>query len=228
MAETQLPQIRVLGFKSTFEMLPVKGDPITDEVDRLGYKLDAKGNRIRELQEEHWVSYSPSHSPLNTATNERVRHMIPDESRMGTDTDGEKLRFMTHRWAQIEPAYEAFKNGRDIPLSGTPLGAWNGIIAEQAEVLRQSGIRTVEEVAELSESQLERVRLPNMRDLRSQAKLFLENSDKALAAKREADKDAMIEAMSERMAAMEELLEQATKPAKRGRKPADEDQEEAA
>lgn len=214
MAETQLPQIRILGFKSTFEMLPVKGDPLNDEVDRRGYKLDAKGNLIKTLQEEHWVSYSPAHSPLNTVNCERVRLMYPDPARMGEDQDGEKLRFMTHRWAQIEPAYEAFKDGRDIPLNGTPLSVWSGISLEQAEVLRQHSLRTVEEVRDLTESQLEKVRLPNMRDLRMQAKLFLENTNAAEAAAREAEKDKLIEAMSERMAAMEALLEERTAPAK--------------
>lgn len=212
MAETQLPQIRILGFKSTFEMLPIKGDPLNDDVDRRGYKLDTKGNIIKELKEEHWVSYSPSHSPLNTVNCERVRLMFPDPARMGEDQDGEKLRFMSHRWNQIEPAYEAFKEGREIPLNGTPLTVWSGISAEQVEVLRQHSLRTVEEVRDLTESQMERVRLPNMRDLRQQAKLFLENTGAAEAAAREQEKDKIIEAMSERMAAMEALLEERTSP----------------
>lgn len=212
MAETQLPQIRVLGFKTTFEMLPVKGDPLNDEVDSRGYLLDAKGNRIKKLQEEHWVSYSPSHSPLNTVNCERIRVMVPDPERMGEDQDGEKLRFMAHRWAQIEPAFEAFKEGRDIPINGTPLSVWSGISPEQAEVLRQSSLRTVEEVRDLTDSQLERVRLPNMRDLRQQAKLFLDNMVVAEASAREQEKDKIIEAMTERMAAMEALLEERTAP----------------
>lgn len=212
MAETQLPQIRILGFKSTFEMLPVKGDPLNDDVDRRGYKLDKKGNLLKELQEEHWVSYSPAHSPLNTVNTERVRLMYPDPNRMGEDQDGEKLRFMTHRWNQIEPAYDAFKEGRDIPLNGTPLAVWSGLSPEQVEVLRQHSLRTVEEVRDLTESQMERVRLPNMRDLRQQAKLFLENTGAAEAAAREQEKDKIIEAMTERMAAMEQLLEERTAP----------------
>jgi hypothetical protein len=219
MAETQLPQIRVLGFKTTYEMLPVKGDRLNEDVDRRGYKLDAKGNLIKQLQEEHWVSYSPAHSPLNTVTTERVRLMYPDPERMGEDTDGEKLRFMSHRWEQIEPAYQAFKEGRDIPLNGTPLSVWGGISSEQAEILRQHSLRTVEEVRDLSEGQLERVRLPNMRDLRTQAKLFLENTNAAESAAREAEKDKIIEAMAERMAAMEALLEERTAP-KAGKKDA--------
>lgn len=222
MAEAQLPQIRILGFKTTFEMLPIKGDPLNDNIDRHGYKLDDKGNRIKTLQEEHWVSYSPAHSPLNTVNTERVRVMYPDPTRMGEDQDGEKLRFMSHRWAQIEPAFNAFKEGREIPLNGTPLAAWAGITQEQAEVLRQHSLRTVEEVRDLTESQLERVRLPGMRELRNQAKLFLENTTASANAAREAEKDAQIEAMRERMEAMEALLEQATKP-KGARKPAEEE-----
>lgn len=212
MAETQLPLIRVQGFKTTYEMIPVKGNPLNDDVDKHGNKLNAKGERIKERQAEDWVTYSPAHSPMNTATIERVRTMVPDPDRMGEDQDGEKLRFMTHRWNQIEPAYKAFKEGREVPLNGTPLAAWPGITQEQAEVLRQHSLRTVEEVRDLSEGQLEKVRLPNVRDLRAQAKLFLENTDSALAAEREAQKDAVIAEMSERMAAMEALLEERTAP----------------
>ena len=222
MAEVQLPQIRVLGFKTKYEKLPIKGDPITDDdLDRHGYKINAKGERLRTLQEEHWVTYSPAHSPVNTATEERVRLMIPDPARMGDDQDGEKLRFMTHRWGQIMPAYEAFKEGREIPIDGTPLSAWSGVQPEQAEVLRQHGLRTVEQVRDLADGgQIDRVRLPGMRELRAQAKLFLENNGAAEAAEREARKDAIIDEMAERMAAMEALLlEERTAP-KQGKKEA--------
>ncbi len=229
MAEEQLPLIRVHGFKTTYEKLPVKGDPINDTVDRLGYKLDAKGNRIIELQEEHWVSYSPAHSPLNTMNTERVRSMFPDPDRLGNDEDGVKLRFMQARWSQIEPHYEAFKDGRlDVEVAGTPLGAWPGLYPEQVDVLRRSGIRTVEEIADLKDSQLDKIMLPNMRDMRKQAKLFLDNSSAAAAAEREAKKDAMIEEMSERLAAMEALLDEKTAPRrKREPKTSVESEEEA-
>lgn len=212
MAETQLPMIRISGFKTTYANLPVKGNPLNEDCDRKGYKLDKRGERILELQSEDWVTYSPAHSPIFTATTERVRTMIPDPAHMGDDQDGEKLRFMTHRWGQIEPAYEAFKKGHELPIVGTPLSIWSGINMEQAEILRQHSIRSIEEVRDLTDGQLEKVRLPNMRDLRSQAKLFLESTGAAAAAEREARKDAIIDEMAERMAAMEALLEQHTAP----------------
>ncbi|WP_434723043.1 hypothetical protein [Mesorhizobium sp. RIZ17] len=211
MSEAQ-PLIRVIGFKTSYEKLPVKGDPVAEKCDVKGYRLDASNRRILELQPEDWVTYSPSHSPLNTRTTERVRHLLPDPSLMGEDQDGEKLRFMTARWSQIEPAYEAFKAGREIPLNGTALAAWSGVTPEQADVMRTAGIRTVEEVRDLPDGQLDRVRLPNMRDLRKQAGLFLANSDAAKAAEREAAKDRQIEELIERQAAMEAMIEDLTKP----------------
>ncbi len=214
MADNNAPSIRVLGFRKTYENLPVKGDPAKEDCDRLGYKLDAKGNRVKALQEEVWVTFAPSHSPTNTTTTERVRVLMPDPARMGEDTDGEKLRFMTARWAQIEPAYEAYIKGQEIPLNGTPLAAWPGVIPEQIEVFKQFGIRTVEDVRDLSEGQIDRVRLPNMRELRKQAALFLENSDAAKAAEREAQKDAMLEEMAQKIADLETLLNDKTAPAK--------------
>lgn len=233
MADEQLPLIRVHGFRTTYEKLPVKGDPMSDEyeVDLKGYKLDKKGNRVIELQEEHWVKYSPAHSPLNTMNEERIRHILPDRERIGDDDDGVKYRFMAARWSQIEPHYNAFREGRaDVHIDGTPLGAWPGLIQEQVEILRMSGIRSVEEVASLTDSQLDKVRLPNMRDLRKQAGLFLENSVAAVAAEREAKKDAMLEAMAEKLAAMEALLEEQTAPQapRRGRPPKVADEEEEA
>lgn len=212
MAETQSPSIRILGFKKTYEMLPVKGDLVKDQCDALGYKLDAKGNRVKALQEEVWVTYAPAYSLMKTKNTERVRLMLPDPARMGNDQDGEKLRFMTARWLQIEPAYEAYMKGQEIPVVGTPLGIWPAVTAEQVEVFKQVGIRTVEEVRDLTDGAIERVRLPNMRELRNQAKLFLENSDTAKAAEREAQKDAMLEEMAQKIADLETLLNDKTAP----------------
>ncbi len=79
-------------------------------------------------------------------------------------------------------------------------------------MLRVAGIRTVEEVRDLTEGHADKIHLPNMRDMRKQAKLFLENSDSAMAAEREAKKDAIIAELLERQAAMEAILEEATKP----------------
>lgn len=214
MPSNDQPVIRVLGFKTTYERLPVRGtDPLNQKLDAKGYVLDAVGKRLLEVQEEHWVTYCPAHSPINSKNVERVRHMIPDPTRMGNDPEGAKLAFAMARWSQIEPAYEAWKNGQGVPVTGTPLGAYPALNEEQVNVLRGLGIRTVEELRDLSEVQIDRVPLPHMREVRKQAGMFLDNLDGAAAAEREAAKDREMETMRERMAEMEALLEERTAPA---------------
>lgn len=207
MANDQEPIIRVISFKTTYEIHPKRGnDPLNDNVDAKGFLLNDKGKRIMENIGVDWVTYAPAQSPLSTQNTERVMSLMPGNNR-GTSGD-----FMKARWAQIEPAYRAWKDGQDIPVNGMPLSAWPGVNSGQVDVLRHYGLRSVEEVRDLTDSQLERIRLPNMRDVRKQAQLFLENTSASISAQREAEKDAQLQAMSERLAEMEKLLEQKTAP----------------
>lgn len=206
MAEN-LNTLRVVGFKTTYDNLPKRGtDPLNDVTDAQGFLVDQSGRRVMEIQREDWVIYAPSHSPLNTKNTERVRHMIPNPDRIGSDPDGVKMAFMSARWSQIEAAYDAWLKGQEIPVNGMPLSAWPGINSDQVEIFRQVGLRTVEEVRDLSEGQLEKVRLPNMRDLRTQARLFLENVGAADIAKREADRDLEVQTLREQLAELRSLI----------------------
>ncbi|MEI5680499.1 MULTISPECIES: hypothetical protein [unclassified Mesorhizobium] len=214
MADNEKPVIRVIGFKQTYEKHPVRGtDPLNDNVDAHGFILNAAGKRIMEVKEEDWVVYAPAHSPLATQNVERVRHMIPDPERVGEDHDGSKLAFMTARWSQIEPAYSAWKKGQELPIHGTALSVWPAINSEQVKVFRQVGILSVEEVRDLSETQISRVPLPNMRELKKQASIFLDNMGGAAAAEREALKDEKISTLEDRLAELEKLLDTRTTPA---------------
>ncbi|WP_181169252.1 hypothetical protein [Mesorhizobium sp. B2-2-2] len=218
MANDQEPIIRVISFKTTYEVHPKRGsDPLNDTVDEKGFLLNDKGKRIMENIAVDWVTYAPAQSPLSTQNTERVMSLAP--GRKG-GTDG---AFMKARWAQIEAAYLAWKNGQDIPVNGMPLSAWPGVNSGQVDVLRHYGIRSVEEVRDLTDSQIERIRLPNMQDVRKQARLFLENTSASISAQREAEKDAQLVAMQERLAEMEKLLDQKTAPASKETDTADEE-----
>lgn len=159
-----------------------------------------------------WVKWVPIHSPQTMGNEDRVENMNPAniKSRDGANTS-EKVAYMTAIWNDIEPAYKAWKEGREIPLNGTPLAAWPGITPEQAEIFRLSGIRTVEAVRDMTEMQRGKIRLPNAKDLQALAGTFLENTDAAKAAAREAAKDKMIADMAERMQVMEAMLSQQMK-----------------
>lgn len=218
MADDQRPLVRVLRFHQTFERVAVKGNELIEDVDSRGFKIDEKGKRVLKNEEVDWVTYAPAHAPLTAATTERVRHLKPSQEMLEGEPS-EKLKFMMARWAAIEPAYEAWKAGHELPIDGTPLGLWPGVTSAAADVLKQYGIRTVEEVRDLGDNQLEKIRLPNMREMRKMAKVFLENVAAASIAEREIERDNEVNSLKAALAEQQEkldaamaLLEEQTKP----------------
>lgn len=174
-----------------------------------------------------WVEYTSrdavneSGTPTHT-TWELVRRLQPPEDSIRNDDGGLKMAAMRSTWAQIEPHYLAWKDGNELPDSGTALAAWSGVTPEQAEVLRRIGVKTIEAVASLTESVLSHPPLPNLREIKAQAKLFLDGRDKAGLV----EELAKARAMNEEMAAM--LAAQAEDKPRRGRPPKEEQEVEVA
>lgn len=187
-------KIRVIGFRNSYERVPIKGDPLNDTIDDRGFKLDGNGRRIMDKVAVHRVIYSPAHSPLNTAIEERVKHIqVTPEMLEGEET--QKLTLMKLRWEQIAPEYDAWLTGNTAPTKGVPLSAWAGVTAEMAEILRRFTIASVEGIASLSEGQMEKIPLPDMRGLRNHARIYLESREAADIAQREADREEKIAAL---------------------------------
>jgi len=160
-----------------------------------------------------WVEFtsgdamSDSGVPMHS-TWEQVRRIMPPEF-IENDDGGLKMAALRSQWAQIEPHYEAWKKGQDVPTSGTALGAWPGVNPDQADALRSVGLVTVEAVANATETILARPPLPNMREIKRQAALWLDGQDSAAMSLRVAELEAQNAAM------LEMLAEQKTE-AKRG------------
>lgn len=183
-----LPSIRVIGFRQE-------------------YKTITGPDGKSETRPIEYVKYAPIGAMLTNNTEERVDFLRPPES-IDNDDDGKKLAFMKYRWSMIEPAYDAWKAGQEIPVAGTPLAAWPILSDEQRAAIMRTGIKTVEDLAELPDSAITKLPLPNARDLGKQARLFLETTDRAVVAQQIAERDEKIAVMEEEMAAMKELLQQ--------------------
>lgn len=159
-----------------------------------------------------WVLLAPMGDDyLKTQTWHRVRDLRPKDEVPDHQKDTPHYQLLVSRWEMVEPAYEAWKKNEDLPENGQPLAAWSGVTREQAAMLRRMGVRTVEDVAAMSADDAAAMRWPNSYRLPEMAKSYLAGADLA-------EKDAEIEAMRERMAAMEEMLAEQAKP-KRGRPP---------
>jgi hypothetical protein len=93
-------------------------------------------------------------------------------------------------WPAIEPAYNAWKSNNELPETGTPFAAWSGVTSEEADVLKNYGIRTVEEMADLSDTLMQRIPLPNLRARKDMAQRFLASADNRKVEQALAEKDA--------------------------------------
>jgi hypothetical protein len=177
--------IKILRFKTEFRI----GRPDVDWVEFTSRDaLDEGGN--------------PRHS-----TWEMVNKLRPPES-IANDDGGLKMAALRSQWAQIEPHYLAWKEGSALPESGTPLGAWPGVNADQADALRACGVQTVEAVAAMTEALLMAPPIPNLREIKRQAAVWLEGRSSA-------DLTARLAELEAQNAAMLEMLAEKTEP-KRG------------
>lgn len=164
-----------------------------------------------------WVLLAPIGADFEkTQTWHRVAKLVPPADADDATRSSATYQDMEAKWSIIGPAYDAWKNGQELPEDGTPLEAWSGVTAEQAKFMKAMGVRTVEDVRDMGDATLEKLRFPNARKLPGLAKMWLEGEAVA-------EKDAQIAEMAEKMAAMEELLnermaadQQDDKPAKRG------------
>ena len=145
----------------------------------------------------------------------KVRHDLDDSNPV--------LKMAKDRWAVIGAAYNAWKQGNEIPTTGTPIGAWPALSPEQADVLRNAGLRTVEDVANASDGIIGRIQLPGLRQLQEQAKLFLGARDQVRVAADLADKDRKLAEMAQQLEEMRQIMneQQAARddseaPARRG------------
>jgi hypothetical protein len=198
----QRPSIIIHGFETTYR----------PELDPVTRKPTGK------MKEVDWVRFSPTHSALLSQIKERVDFMRPENIKASLEDDdnngGAKVEFFRYRWDMIERAYKAWKEGHEIPIDGTPLAAWPGLNKAQAEVFRALGIKSVEQIAEMTDSIMQRVQLPGVRDIRTQAQAFLEASDRNSTANRLTQLEAQNGALQEQLEAAMELLKQQAEAAK--------------
>lgn len=170
------------------------------------------GPVLNEKEPEYWVKYANRATPQSMATEERLRHLDPDNLKTLEGTEAsEKAEFFRYRWAQIKPAFDAWLSGQAMPEYGVPLAAWPALNADQLNALKVVGLKSIEDVRDMHENLIARVRLPNVRELKRAAQAYLE----ALNGKEVADKleaqQTEINGLREQLEAAMALLEQNAK-----------------
>lgn len=124
-----------------------------------------------------WVEYGQIGSGQKSTTVDRISRLRDKLVPLADRPDDLATKMAHARWNAIKPFYEAWKTGEEMPDSGTPLAAWNALAPEQAAIFKTNGVRTVEEVAALTDVHLARIQVPRLRELITQAQCFIEAQD---------------------------------------------------
>lgn len=180
-----------------------------------------------------WTNYAPGpdglpkgvdmvmYAPIGRADKTTL---IETVSRLGklhpieAAADNPAVRMAHERWNVIKPAYDAWKNGQQLPERGTPLSAWPGVSSEQSEALKMMGIRSVEEFVEASDGIINAVPFPGARELKLAAAQFLKSADRQAITNDLAKKDEELALLREQLEEMRQIvLESQGEPKRRGR-----------
>lgn len=183
------------------------------------YKRAAGG--LKEIDKVEYCAVGMAQKATTVARISDLRRI-----REAPDPDDVASNIARDRWAFIEKHYNAWKAGQATPEHGTPLAAWPGITAEQADVFRTAGLRAVEDIAQATDSVINRINLPGVREIQKNAQRFLEAADSTAIADRMAEKDKQIASLTADLEELKQLIlsqrdddEEEDKPKRRGRPP---------
>lgn len=155
------------------------------------------------------VEYGPIGQAGRTHVTERIDVLSKVQKVAGANPAVQAARVM---WDFIRPRYEAWKGNQDLPEVGTPLAAWNHLTKEQAEILRVNGVRSVDDVALLTDTHIHRIPIPNLRSIIEAAKKFLDSSDVNKFAGEMKAKDETIAALTARVEQLADMVAAQAEP----------------
>lgn len=118
-------------------------------------------------------------------------------------------RFPQHWATQFRSAYEAWKKGQELPESGTPIKGWALVSPAVQETILYHGVRTVEDLAALSDEAARRLGMGAISWKAMAATWVAQNSDKAGVAARQATLERDNADLQAKVAEQAKLLEQA-------------------
>lgn len=81
------------------------------------------------------------------------------------------------QWAQyFRSQYEQWKKGEEIPENGTPIKGWAAISPAEQQMILQANIRTVEDLAEVTEQGMQNIGM-GARNLKEKAVAWLKSAE---------------------------------------------------
>lgn len=160
---------------------------------------------------EDYVVWTTVGDNYDAVTQMKIKKLMPTENKPQGSIE----------WATVEPLYRAWKANRDMPVQGTPLAMWSGFTAEDAAYLQKTfSIQTLEQVASMTDGQLARCHISDIRQrVKAVAKFLDANVRRMEIDEGFAERDELIAqqaAQLDELRAQVEAMSSSKEPQKRG------------
>lgn len=170
---------------------------------------DYRPKKDGSIREVDMVEYSPIGSIQKTSIPKSIKEISSVIPLEGKGAHNPAVLMAHARWNAIKPYYEAWKAGREVPVDGTPLAVWSGLTPEQAELFKMKGVKTVEQIAALTDTHKQSMGIPGLHGIIDNAKRFLTAQEKSVVTDALVKKDAEIAALTAQMAELIEMVKEA-------------------
>ena len=135
-------------------------------------------NKAESLKQGHYVAIDVDFACVTPPYSKDVMKFKVQNWFDQLEKDAAKNRF-PHSWiGQFKKAYEAWKNGQELPLNGVPIRGWGIISPAQQETLIKLNILTVEQLAAVTEEGTRRIGMGAI-DLKNKAQAWLKTLNKS-------------------------------------------------
>lgn len=132
--------------------------------------------------EKFYEEYKPGANPLVDKPIEMVKWVKRGSPGSGGVLAIEKVKKDPLWWSVLQPFYDAWKKGQEVPVTGTPLSAWPGCSPADKERFNFLRLYTVEDVANMTDNDCDRFGI-GAREKKALAKAYLEAGNQQEAAR---------------------------------------------
>jgi len=181
-------QGRMVYLPVTYVYMRARGDTKSEVPDIVeGWKIEEKlverevTRKVYRHEKQEDGSFKEVEKEIVETVQEPYQYRIP--STPWIDKLNEKLHhgFITQRYYDhCIQAFDRWKNNREAPISGTPVKGWNQISLAMQNNMIELGIRSIEEVAEMTEEAMDAVGMGS-REAKKRAIAYMKTSDHNVA-----------------------------------------------
>ncbi len=169
--ERSVPWITRIEFRTEYERVKREEKTSTIEIVRVADPDDESKvteKRVPRESTRHWEETVPVDYVSWSLRSQSTGNIAPTFSDKVS-----RLSKNRELWPKLEPLYQAWRQGQEAPLDGTPLSRWPGVTPAQHKILIGADIKTVEEFATFPSGHLMKLGIPGILEIQKEAIAYL-------------------------------------------------------